>query len=520
MKKEFGGSQGLFVSSQGMITKHQIRGLVYEFGRTGNMSQSAMKAGMTRKTARKYLNLEDPFSPPRDQRSWRTRPDPFAGIWAEVSQMLSLTPELEALSLFEHLLSKHPGRFRPGQLRTFQRRVQEWRWLHGPDREVFFDQTRQPGAALQLDWTHMDKLGITIGGRPYGHLLCHCVLPYSNWEWAVRCQSESLLSLRLGLQSALVHLGRVPEELQIDNSSAATHQLHRDGSERGFNPEFLALAEHFGLKPRTINVACPNENGDAESAHGHLKRRIAQHLLLRGHSDFADEEEYDRFLAEMLTRANAARAGKVAEELKVMRELPGTLLPDYEELEARVSSRSFIRVKNVSYSVPARLIGSRVRVQVTEREVRVYAGRELVCTAPRAFGQQPAVIDFRHVIEQLVRKPGAFAGYRYREELFPGVIWRQTYDHWGKFRAPERADKDYLHLLKMAAESGQSAVENVLRELLATGQNFGLEHVRGGLPRAESSAVDLAAPAVDLSGYDQLLENGAALRKEEVSHAA
>lgn len=488
-----------------MITKHQIRSLVFEFSRTGNMSQSAIKAGMTRKTAAKYLQREDPFARPRGTRDWRTRPDPFAEVWPEVAAMLQNAPELEARSLFEHVQRKYPGRFGDGQLRTFQRRVQEWRVLQGPEREVFFDQKHEPGAVIQMDWTHMDTLGITIGGRAYRHLLCHTVLPYSNWEWATRCQSESLLSARLGLQGALVHLARVPRLLQIDNSSAATHQLHRDGSERGFNPEFVALAEHFGLEPRTINIECPNENGDAESAHGHLKRRIAQRLLLRGSSDFATEADYDAFLAEVLTAANAARASRIAEELKVMRELPSTLLPDYEELEVRVSSRSFIRVKSVSYSVPARLIGNRVRVQVTEKEVRVYAVRELVCTMPRALGQQPAVIDFRHVVQQLVRKPGAFAGYRYREALFPGTIWRQTYDRWQAQHGLDRADRQYLHLLKLAADQGQLSVETVLVGLLENGSTFSLEQVRQALPKPEGATVTVPVPVVNLAAYDALL---------------
>ena len=294
--------------------------------------------------------------------------------------------------------------------------------------------------------------------------------------------------------------------VQIDNSSAATHQLHRDGSERGFNPDFLALVEHFGLEVRTINVACPNENGDVESLHGHLKRRIAQHLLLRGSADFASEAAYDAFLAEVFTSANGARTEKVAEELKVLRALPATLLPEYEEWEVRVSNRSFVRVKNVSYSVPARLIGHRVRVHVTEKEVRVYAAGEAVCTLPRAFGQQPAVIDFRHVIQQLVRKPGAFAGYRYRQALFPNAAWCQVYDLWAEQLGSPRADKQYLHLLKLAADHTQSAVETALEPLLRSGASFGLEQVRQRLPLPEGATVELAVPVVDLSVYDQLLE--------------
>jgi hypothetical protein len=131
---------------------------------------------------------------------------------------------------------------------------------------------------------------LDVRRRPLEHLLCHVVLPYSNWSWATRCQSESLLSLRHGLQEALHQLGRAPERLQMDNSSAATHRIGTGGRE--FNRDFLALTEHYGLKPQTIGIRKPHENGDVESRNGHLKRRLKQHLLLRGCRDFEAAEAY------------------------------------------------------------------------------------------------------------------------------------------------------------------------------------------------------------------------------------
>jgi transposase len=176
-------------------------------------------------------------------------------------------------------------------LRTFQRRVRVWRLAEGPEKEVFFTQDHPPGVTLAVDWTEMGGLGITIQGKTLAHKLFHAVLPYSNWEWAVRAHSESTLSLRGGLKAVLGRLGRVPRELLTDHSSTATHQLKRAGAERGFNEEYLRICAHYGIEPRTINVGRPQENGSCESAHGHLKRRIGQHLLLRGSRDFSNEEE-------------------------------------------------------------------------------------------------------------------------------------------------------------------------------------------------------------------------------------
>lgn len=107
----------------------------------------------------------------------------------------------------------------------------------------------------------MGGLGIAIQGKPLAHKLFHAVLPYSNWEWAVRAHSESALSLRGGLKAALSRLGKVPQELLTDHSSTATHQSKRGGAERGFNEEYLSICAHYGITPRTINVGRPQENG-------------------------------------------------------------------------------------------------------------------------------------------------------------------------------------------------------------------------------------------------------------------
>jgi transposase InsO family protein len=481
---------------------------------------SAMKAGMTCKTARKYLDQPDPLDSPSAEHTWRTRKDDFAEVWPEAEAMLALTPELEAKSLFEFFEGRYPGRFKPGHLRTFQRRVQQWRSLHGPTKEVHFAQVSRPGEVIQTDWTHATELGITIAGEPYPHLLCHSVLVHSNWEWATRCQSESLLSVRSGIQAALSHLGRVPRVWQIDNSSAATHRLTNDGGARGFSSDFLAVAAHFGLEPRTINVGCPNENGDVESLNGHLKRRLRQLLLLRGSSDFATMEDYDGFLAAALNKANATRAEKVAEELEVMRELPSTVLSDYQEYYVRVGWQSTIRVKTMVYSVPSQWIGQKVRTRVSETQVEVYCGREVALTLPRQRGRAgSARIDFRHVIGELVRKPGAFSRWRHRESLFPGLHFRKAYDSLVETLGERRGERDYLHLLKLAADTSQSEVEDALAHLIEGGAVLSLESVRRRLPPTGLEVMEMLPPIASLAEYDLLLQGTDDDLEEEVRHA-
>lgn len=183
--------------------------------RDGVLWKAASKAGMSEKTARKYLRGDLP-SQRKGNRAWRTRQDPFDDVWKEVEEFLTGDANFEAKTLFEHLQREYPGRFQDGQLRTLQRRIKIWRALRGPAKEVFFEQDHHPGELSQSDFTHMSGLGIRIDGQAFPHLLFHYVLTYSNWETATICYGESYESLSQGVQNALWELGGVPQAHQTD----------------------------------------------------------------------------------------------------------------------------------------------------------------------------------------------------------------------------------------------------------------------------------------------------------------
>jgi hypothetical protein len=490
-----------------MITNQQYQRLMSEYEKTGKIVVSAMKADVHPQTARKYVEAAHPPAELQAKHTWRTRSDPVAGIWERAEEMLRTAPELEAKELFEYLCGRQgpEAGVEAAALRTFQRRVLAWRLQHGRDKEVFFAQEHFPGRVMQLDWTNANELGVTIAGRPLEHLLCHSVLTYSNWEWASRCQSESLLSLRHGLQASLHQLGAVPERLQMDNSSAATHRVGSGGRE--FNPDFLSLVQHYGMKPQTIGIDCPDQNGDVESQNGHLKRRLTQHLLLRGYRDFEAVEGYDAFVVKVLHKANDTRRTRLAEEFKVLRPLPATRLSEYDELSCRVSQHSTIRVKKVTYSVPARLIGQAVRVEVYEGELKIFHGRERLLSLSRAAGDRGAVIDYRHLITHLLRKPGAFEHYVHREELFPDSAFRLAYDRLVADHGERAGRLEYLHLLKLAAELGEAALSSLVGQYSSPAQphQWTVAGLRRALGLTEGSAVPEVQLEPELASYDALL---------------
>jgi len=474
-----------------------------EMAKHGEIGVAAMKSGMDRKTARKYVAAGELPSNLKKPRTWRTRADPFSEDWPELVGMLEAAPELQAKTLFEYLLAKRPLVYEPGQLRTMQRRVRRWRAQHGPPQEVFFAQVHRPGEAMQTDFTWATELGVTILGEPYAHMLCHSVLPYSNWQWATPCVSESMAALSEGVQNALFRLGRRPTWHQTDNSSAATHDL-RTGK-RGFNHRYVALMRHLDVKPRTTKVGAKEQNGDVESLNGALKRRLEQHLILRGSRDFESREAYVAWLHEVLTQANALRATKVQEELAVMRPLLVKRLATYETFDVKVSSGSTIRIKQNTYSVPSRLKNQPVRVRVHDDRLEVFHHDALQLTIERLPGRNGHRIDYRHIIWSLVRKPGAFRRYRYREDLFPTVAFRQAYDALQDALEEHRADLEYLRVLHLAASTMEADVELALQCLLEAGDvPLSIEVKELVVPR-RAEIPELEEPKPNLGDYDSLL---------------
>lgn len=485
-------------------TDAQVRKLMEEMSKKGKVGHAAMKAGLDRKTARKYIREGKLPSEILVERTWRTREDPFVADWPEVAKRLEDAPELEAKTLFEWLQGEKLDRYDQGQLRTFQRRVRDWRAMHGPDKEVYFAQNHRPGEAMQTDFTWATELEITIQGELFPHMLCHPVLPYSNWEWATICHSESLGSLRAGMQAALVRLGRVPKFHQTDNSTAATHDLAT--GKRGFNGEYEDLVEHFGMTPRKIGIGKSNQNGDVEALNGALKRRINQHLLMRGSRDFESVEAYEMWLHGVLGKANALRSKRVKEELAGMKPLSVRCLPEYTEEKVRVSGWSTIRVKRNAYSVPSRLKDEQVNVRLYEDRLEVYFKGVHQLTVKRLMGRHGHRINYRHIIWSLVRKPWAFERYKYREDLFPNTVFRQAYDMLNESMTSSRdADIHYLRILHLAASTMETEVEVALELLFAEGEVPEIERVKALVSPSMPEHPDVNIPKVDLSNYDSLL---------------
>ena len=489
-----------------MITDEQARLLRKRRMKGKSQEAAAAAAGMSVRTARKWETGPLPTET-KQARAWRTRPDPFAEIWeSEILPLLRSDTEgtLQAKTILAELHLRDLDRDIKGSLRTLQRRVRQWRALEGPDKDVIFPQEHPPGREAALDFTHCKSLGVTIRGEPFAHLLFVLRLSFSSWTWVDLAYGESFEALVSGLQGALWDLGGVPEVIRHDNLSAATHELRRTGG-RTLTRRFKDFLDHYGLDSTRINPGQSHENGVAEKANDLIKSTIMQALIVRGGRDFGSVPEYLAFVRELVQRQfNDETADRLTKERACLRPLPAARVPDYTVHHPTVRRWSTVRVGGRNYSVPSRLIGHEVEVRQYASMLEVRYGGRLVETMPRLRGDQEVRIDYRHVIWSLVRKPGAFARYKFREELFPSLTFRRAYDRLCRWRA-ERADIEYVRILHLAAGTLESRVERALVQLLADGKPFDYAEVKAVAEPAPRVVPHVAIPAPDLAAYDRLL---------------
>jgi len=489
------------------ITDQQVR-LYMNHRKLHPQKLAAAKSGMSERTARR-VEHEAGLPSQQPRRYWRSRPDPFDDVWeSEVVPLLRAAPKLKAITLLRKLQEDHPERFPDSMRRTFERHVSQWRALEGPNQEVFFPQTYQPGARGLSDFTHMDKLCVTIGGVAFSHLLYHFVLAFSRWEYAsVVDGGESFQAVATGLQNALWQAGGCPREHRSDSLSAAFRNLQE---EEDFTVRYAALLEHYGMEGTRNNRGMGHENGSVESSHRYLKDQVDQALELRGHRDFADRAAYDEFVRGVVMRRNRRNAAAFQIEREHLLDLPEHRTSDFAEEEARVTRCGTFTVRCVLYSAPSRLIGHRLKVRLYSDRLDCYLSGALVHSAARATHtskRRGRGIDYRHFIDSLKRKPQAFRGLAFRDDLFPREAYRRTWERLDQALTPRSACKAMVGLLELAGHHGVEAqLAERLDALLELGELPDLMALFDEFaPRqAECPVVVVEMPSAAL--YDTLLD--------------
>lgn len=471
---------------------------------------AAAKADISRATG--YRMTLDPRPPSQKaQPRERRRPDPLEAIFdSEVVPLLKGAPGLRPVAIFDEMLRRHPE-LSPGIRRTLERRIQSWRALHGAEQDVIFRQVHEPGRMGLSDFTDLAGLGITVAGQTLSHLLYHFRLPWSGFEHAhVILGGESFVALAEGLQNALWSAGGAPHQHRTDSLSAAFRNLDVD-AKADLTARYDALCAHYLMVPTRNNRGEAHENGAIESAHGHLKAAIRDALLMRGTADFADLAGYRAFVDEVVGRRNAARAKRIAAERAYLNALPANRADAFEEVIVTVSSTGGFTLRKVFYTVPSRLIGHRLRVRLFDDRLEVFMGGTHLTTLPRgrarSDGRHDQVVNYRHVIHALRKKPMALKNLIYRDKLFPLPAYRHAFEALSAQLPEKLACKVTVELLAIAHDRGcERALAEELEKALERGVLPDPVALRILFAPDPAQLPTISVLPVSLDSYDALVE--------------
>ena len=492
------------------ITKQQVN--LYMTSRINGYTQvtSSAKAGISERSGKRIESNNCLILSPT-ARNWRTRKDPLAEIWdCELRLLLEESPALTPITLLEYLQEKYPGEYPDSLLRTLQRRIKEWKVLSGKEKELIFRQIHLPGRLGLSDFTQLKGIIILIQNEPLCHLLYHFRLAYSGWSYLkVILGGESYTALTEGLQEALLCLGGSPLEHRSDSLSAAFKNTTRD-TRQDLTSSYEQFCQHYKMEATRNNLGKSHENGSIESSHGHLKRRIKQALLIRQSNNFESIEDYQDWLNIVVRKHNQRNAKNIILDKAALQLLPPFKTMDFKELVVPVHSTGTIEVARTTYSVPSCFQGAKLRVHLYDNRLCCYLGSKFVIELPRIrAGKEKTrarLINYRHLIDSLVKKPQAFRFSILRDDIIPNQAYKDIWSFLEQKVKGRESCKIMVGILSIAAKFDcEKKLSDLVTKQVAKNQIPNLDKLRQYFSGRVINVPTIDVEQHELKGYDDLL---------------
>jgi hypothetical protein len=500
------------------INKSQVR-LYMKYRENPKTTQVAAAAivGISVRSGRTIEKKQHHTFSAKKLRSYKTRRSPIDAVWdSELTPMLEKDPTLQSKTLLIYLQRKYLNDdkepiYTNSVERSLQRKVARWLALNGAPKDVIFPQVHVPGVQALSDFTHFKNVNITINSEPFKHMFYHFRLVYSKWSYLKVIQSgESMQALSEGMQEALFSLGGSPQEHRTDSLSAAFKNISTI-AQKDLTDNYERLCAYFNMKPTRNNKGVKHENGSVESAHGHLKNRISQELILRGSEDFKSLSEYERWVHDIVKSSNKRNCKDLKGEILALQKLPRYKTDDYEVKSVKISNLSIIIIKNVRYSVPSSLSGHTITIHIYQNIIQAYLGDTLVFSFDRKFHIKSKktityAIDYKHVIHSLIKKPAAFRQCKYRDELFPNDNFRHIWNYLDNTESIKVAPKIFLRLLKLASDYNcEIELGLYVIKLIEQKEPLIIDKIEKQFIKCTAKVMMINCKQHDLSSYDHIL---------------
>src|SRR5450755_1810360 len=323
---------------------------------------------------------------------------------------------------------------------------------------------------------------------------------------------------------ALSWYGGAFTTIRYDNLKSAVKKVLR-GRRRVESDRFVALRSHylFASQFTTPGLEGAHEKGGVEGEVGRFRRN---HLVpVPEVADLAELNERllaccIRDLDRTITGRSETVGVRLSREIDLLRPLPPSPFPTWEQSTHRVNQKAMITVRRNHYSVPVRLVGTKVAARVGAREIEVLADGTLVASHPRLRGSQLRSARLDHYLELLRDKPGALEhSLALRQEREQGR-WPDCFDAlWTLLKervGASEAARQIVDVLMLCRDHDPAVVELAVRGALTAGaidgRAFALLVDRRDRPVPERLELPerLARhqrPAPGLSEYDQLLDS-------------
>ncbi len=448
LQLEFHCSQILAMEER-MITMSEFNEIKKYRNKGYTQQEIANLIGISISTVKRYLSSN---KLPVYKRAVPTKEDPFEKHKERAEEIINNKVDGEIPRCTDiYRTIKEDGY--TGSLRTVERKTEELR-KSLKDSEIYFEQSFNYGEMVEGDFTEIEI------SFKWGKEKRHLWMMASKKTKGCYCKSftnETFESFAEGVSCGFEYFGGVFKTLRLDNLKPAVKKIVR--KRRNTTHKFNQLKEHYGFIPSFCNPGKGNEKGTVESINKHFKIFLLYEIEIEN-KIFSSEEEFEEYVRMKFIKYNEKNITEIENEKKHLKSLPLHSFPAFSEEMCSVTKYGFISVNGKRYSVPGMYKYRNVEVRIYSKNIQIfYNGKKIKEHARSTKDSMEAILDYKDLIDALIKKPGALTNYKHKESFFPTDTFKEFYELYDD-------NKNYLKCLNLYKDYGIYEIETSIKILM------------------------------------------------------